>query len=223
MTTKEIFLTALVGLMIGVILVHYEDFIEALRYNDSPPEPPFVSLTPNVDTTAPLPPIVTPPPETAENQANPILTQLKALVILEAAVTVSFWLESPDKKHFSTQDRVTLYYQIKETAFANGNQEEFYFTFFNISPTDKLLILLTNKAIKANKIYALPTPQTDWQPEQFSRKDQRLRLEAGKEYFKAIVTTEPITSWLKFLATDIADQSQREKLLGAKELWINVD
>jgi hypothetical protein len=222
MTTKEFLLTALVALIIGIVLVHYEDFIEALQYNDSPPEPPSVSLTPSVDTTAPSPPLVT-PPETTKNQPNPVLTQLKTLAILEAAVTVSFWLESPDKKHFSTQDRVTLYYRIEKTAFANRNQEEFYFTFFNISPTGKLFIALTNKAIKANKLYALPTPQTEWQPEQFSRKDQRLRLEAGKEYFKAVVTSEPISSWLKFLATDIAEQSQREMLLGAAELWINVD
>jgi DNA gyrase/topoisomerase IV subunit A len=223
MTTKEFLLTAIVALIIGIILVHYEDFINALRDNDSAPEPPLVSLTPSVDTTAPSPPIVTPPPKITKKQPNLILTQLKTLVIHEAAVTVSFWLESPDKKHFSTQDRVTLYYQIKETAFANRNQEEFYFTLFNISPTDKLFIVLTNKTIKAKKIYALPTHQTEWQPEQFSKKDQRLRLEAGKEYFKAIVTTEPISSWLKFLATDIAEQSQRKKLLGAKALWINVD
>ncbi|RKZ70299.1 MAG: hypothetical protein DRR19_33455 [Candidatus Parabeggiatoa sp. nov. 1] len=224
MTTKEIVFTSIVALIIGIILVHYEDFINTPpQSNDLPPQPPSVSPTPNVDETTPLPSIVTPPPETVTNQPNPIITQLKELLIPEAAVTVAFWLDAPDKTQFSTQHRVTLYYQIKESAFANGNQREFYFTLFNISPTGKLSILLTNEAIEANKLYALPKPRTDWQPEQFSRQDKRLRLEAGREYFKAIVTTEPIASWLKLLATDMMEQLQRDKLLGTKEMWINVD
>jgi hypothetical protein len=232
MTVKEIVFTSIVALIIGILLIHYENFIDALKGNDSQPtvptnplpplQPPSVSLPPKVGETTPLPSTVTPPPETVANQPNPIFTQLKGLVIPDATVTVAIWLDAPDKTQFSTQDRVTLYYQIKESAVANRNEGEFYFTLFNISSTGKLSILLTNEAIEADKLYALPKLQADWQPGQFSRQDKRLHLEAGNEYFKAIVTAEPMTSWLKFLATDVQDKLQREKLLGTKEMWINV-
>jgi len=216
MTKTEILLTSVAALIIGIIIVHYEDSVEAQRQaGDSAPESVSVSSPPPVGTL-----VVTPITETAKT--NPVLTQLKQLVVSETAVTVAFWLEAPNKKQFSTEDRVTLYYQIEEDVlFANPG--EFYLTLFNISPAGKLSILLMNESVNANQLYTLPTRQPDWQPEQVSITDQRLRLEAGNEYFKAIVTTEPIASWLKFLATDITVPSQRDKLLAAQEMWINVN
>jgi hypothetical protein len=249
MSFKEILITAIVALIIGIFLVHYEDSI----VNESPPpemvqidtfplsQPPQVSQTPDatkatttsrpisppqpispapgVEEISPVPPIAAKPPKT-EKEAF-VITQLKELQILNAPIAVTFWLDVQGKTQFSTDDKLTLYYQIAD-AETLVNEGTFYFTLFNISPRGKLAILLNNEKVEIGKRYSLPKSQQEWQTGQISRKDNRLRLEAGREYFKAIVTNTPITSWLKFLATDTKNKLQRQKLLGAKKLWIKV-
>jgi hypothetical protein len=288
MTFKEILITTILALAIGVLLIHYEDLVDRFRGDDSEPldtvqtdpssspQPSLVSTPSPVEKTAPsrpttevtatsspisaspvstMPPVeeipTVTPPKTEENE--PIITQLKGLYIFDAPVKVKFWLNALGKTQFSSDEELTLYYQIAQPSFlkkeilplsflakeilpyssvpkeilpfspvVKENKEEkgeFYFTLFNISPTGELSILLENKKIEAGKRYSLPESQ-----QQISiKKELRLRLKTGREYFKAIVTAEPITSWLKFLETDVKDKSQRQKLLGAKKLWVKVD
>ncbi|MDM8558253.1 hypothetical protein [Candidatus Parabeggiatoa sp. HSG14] len=241
MSFKEILLTAIVALIIGIFLVHYENLMddespssETVQIDTFPlSQPPQVPQTPSAtEATATLRPIspapdeeispvptVVKPPKT--EKVSPIITQLKELQIFNASIAVTFWLDVQGKTQFSTNDKLTLYYQIAD-AETLVNEGAFYFTLFNISPKGKLAILINNEKVEIGKRYSLPKSQQEWQTGQISRKDKRLRLEAGREYFKAIVTNTPITSWLKFLATDTKNKLQRQKLLSAKKLWIKV-
>ncbi|MEK8019967.1 MAG: hypothetical protein VSS75_024100 [Candidatus Parabeggiatoa sp.] len=58
-----------------------------------------------------------------------------------------------------------------------------------------------------------------WQTEQIYRREKRLRLESGREYFKAVISTSPIT-WTTFFNADSTIELQT--LLGIKVLQIDV-
>ncbi|OQY48181.1 MAG: hypothetical protein DRR08_26585 [Candidatus Parabeggiatoa sp. nov. 2] len=131
-----------------------------------------------------------------------------------ASVTVRFWLNSPDQTQFSTHDRVIFYYQIN-----SPRHHRLYFTLFNVSPAGKWAILLNNEAIEAGQLYSLPKTRQDWRPGQLFRRDRRLRLEAGREHFKAIVTSAPI-AWTR-LAAEKADRLPQ--FLGTAELTVEVN
>ena len=201
MNTKEILLTSIIALTIGIILVHYEDFIDT---DDNDSQPQQIAN-------------VSPPPQTAPSVEEPpkdSVTQLKALQISNAPIVVTFWFNIPGKTQFSRHDKLTLYYKIK------GLNTASYFTLFNVSPNGKLSIVLNNEPIEVGKLYSLPKAQPDWLPNQFSKQDTRLRLEVGGEYFKAIVTVEPI-AWLEFLAADAT--KELPQILGIQELEVEVN
>ncbi|MDM8559735.1 hypothetical protein [Candidatus Parabeggiatoa sp. HSG14] len=288
MTFKEILLTSILALAIGVLLIHYEDLVDTFRGDESPPDTaqtessassqtspqplmeetaplnqvtqsvtkttvtshsiPAISSTPVEEKVSAASPAVAKPPK--ENE--PLITQLKGLHVFNAPIKVAFWLNAQGKTQFDANDELTLYYQIvqpfsliekilpyspvakeifpyspvakKMLPFSpvinedKENKTNFYFTLFNISPIGELSILIENEKIIAGKLYALSKGQQNGQISQ-----KNLRLKTGREYFKAIVTTEPIISWLEFLATDVKEKLQRQKLLGAKKLWVKVD
>lgn len=224
MTIKEILIAFLLALLTGILIVHYEKFIDALQDNDaqsSETKPTNVSISPQPPPIAPplLSAPIAKPPTTMTD--NPVVTHLKKLQIPNALLTVQFWLDTPGKTQFSTDDRLTLYYKVSPlTEVSSSPVENVYFSLFNVAPTSKLSILLENEEIEIGQLYSLPKPPTNKQVQPILQQDKRLGLEPGYEYFKAIVTFQPITSWLKFLATDT--NAELERVLGTKELSVTV-
>jgi hypothetical protein len=208
MNTQEILITSVIALVIsiiaGIITVHYEKFLDT-DDNDSLRQ----TVPPPPQTTALPAPSVKEPPKDS-------VTQLKTLQISNAPVRVTFWLDAPGKTQFSRHDKLTLYYKI------NGLNTAAYLTLFNVSPNGKLSIVLNNEPIEVGKLYSLPKAQPDdWLPNQIFKKYTRLRLEAGREYFKAIVTVEP-NAWLEFFKEAEATK-ELPQILGIKELEVNVN
>jgi hypothetical protein len=146
---------------------------------------------------------------TIRNQDEP-----KPVPPAASAVTVTFWLNSPGKTQFSTHDLVIFYYQVN-----SPKHHRLYFTLFNVSPSGKWLILLNNEAIEAGQLYSMPKTRYDWRPGEILRRDRRLRLEAGREHFKAIVTSAPV-AWTR-LAAETAERLPQ--FLGTTELTVDVD
>jgi len=134
-------------------------------------------------------------------------------------VTITFWLDAPGKTHFSSEEKVTLYYKINDLA----ENSPAYFSLFNISPSDTVSVLLNNVPVEPGRIYALPKLQTTWAPGEIVRMTSRLALQSGREYFKALVTTIPIDSWPAFLGVTTKSRFQRVILLGSQALTVEVD
>jgi len=134
-------------------------------------------------------------------------------------VTITFWLDAPGKTHFSSSEKVTIYYKINDLA----ENSPAYFSLFNISPSDTVSVLLNNVPVEPGRIYALPKLQTTWAPGEIVRMTSRLVLQSGREYFKALVTTIPIDSWPAFLGVTTKSRFQRVILLGSQALTVEVD
>jgi serine/threonine protein kinase len=107
----------------------------------------------------------------------------------DTPLTVTFWLDSPGKTDFNTGDEVTLYYQFSTTVEQFSNA---YFSLFRVSSSDKWALILDNEKVEADKRYSLPKGEQVLEPGQNVGMDARLRLSAGEQNFKAIVTSEPI-------------------------------
>ncbi len=196
MTLKEIIITSIIAsilaLITGIILVHYEKRIDASQDTAQP-----------VVLTAPSSPQPSTPVPKLPITDHPLITRLKALEIPNPTITVALWFNNPEQTQFSTAEKLTLYYKINEIAPTSPCARECYFTLFNLSPSNKLSILLKNEPIQVDNI-----------------EEKRLRLEAGREYFKAIITSQPITSWLSFLNSDITEPSQHKTLLATYQLSV---
>ncbi|KHD09119.2 hypothetical protein PN36_22910 [Candidatus Thiomargarita nelsonii] len=156
-------------------------------------------------------------------QADDASSQLKQLPTPDL-VTVSFWLEVPGKTHFSSEEKVRLYYKIKINDLAENSPV--YFSLINISPSGTMSVLLNNVPVEPGRIYALPKLQTTWASGEMVKMTSRLDLQSGREYFKALVTTTPINSWPEFLGVTTETNKrglQRVILLGSQALTVEVD
>jgi hypothetical protein len=117
-----------------------------------------------------------------------------------------------NKIHLTLEDEITLYYKFNDNTDSKGD-----FSLFNVSPKGRLSVQLNNKLIQSNRIGSLPKSQIDWQPGQLMTMDTRISLEQGTEYFKAIVTSEPIT-----LETSMIKALQNMTFWGTSELTVFV-
>ncbi len=132
-----------------------------------------------------------------------IVRQLATLENLAAPFAVDLWIDEPGKIQFSTSDRVTLYYRV------NGlpKGEKAYLTLLNVAPDGTVAILYPQKQdfapgigtklyfnaeVETGKVYSIPKTRQALKSGQNVAMDLRLRLEAGQEYFKAVVTSEPV-------------------------------
>lgn len=134
--------------------------------------------------------------------------------------TVNFWIDAPGKTVFYQEDRVTLFYKV--TGFRK--EKPLYFTLLHISDQGVVspLLPLSQKKIHANQEYTLPEqlPAGDAVPFK-PIETHRLTLNTvGKEYFKAIVTLEPI-AWEELLKR-IQEKVQPVSLWATNELQIEV-
>jgi hypothetical protein len=113
------------------------------------------------------------------------------------------WIDEPGKTRFTTDDRVTLYYRVNRLP---GNRNA-WLTLVNVAPDGAVSILYPQKAdfyegpgqkrflnapVEAGKVHAIPKKQNILLPGQNVAIDLRIRLARGQEYFKAIVTSEPV-------------------------------
>jgi len=177
-------------IIVGIILYHYPDLI-----GEPISEPEEIVI----------------PADIAE--------QLKQLHNPKMAVKVILWLNQPNQTEFTTTENVTLYYKISDLP----ENTPAYLSLFNISPVGELSTLLLNRPIEAGEIYTLPDAQIPVQPGTAISElviTQQLSLEAGQEYFKAIVTSEPIVE--QTLLTTMTEALQTVKFWGTAELMVKV-
>ncbi len=200
MTTKEILIAAFVALVTGILIVHYTVWLESSQDEEAQP-----STVSTVEDSRPT-------PSEPTTELNDMIEQVKQLHHPNAPITVTFWLNVPGKIHFTLDDEITLYYKFNDNTDSKG-----YFSLFNVSPKGSLSVQLNNKPIQSNRIDSLPKSQIDWQPGQLMTMDTRISLEPGTEYFKAIVTSEPIT-----LEVDMTKVLQNMTFWGTSELTVFV-
>jgi len=134
--------------------------------------------------------------------------------------TAHFWIDAPGKTVFHQNDRVTLFYKV--TGFRKN--PPLCFTLLHISDQGVVspLLPLSQKEIHANQEYTLPEqlPAGDAVPFK-PIETHRLTLNTvGKEYFKAIVTSECI-GWEELLKR-IQEKVQPVSLWATSELTVDV-
>jgi len=259
---RDFLIVSISSLVIGIILIHYEDIVthrnsqapeKTPEHTSSPPEPQHLSRTEEIGSSSPsgsnlagnqepivqdtvVPPkIVTPPPPSSlpsqpifstdkpspqpatistfsDNPpvADDLVAQLKRLHNPYAPVTVNLWFDERGKTHFSSRHKVIINYEI------NGLKKgtPVYLTLLNVSPAEKLSMLFS-EPVEAGKVYG------SWQTGQYATTVKQTYLEAGQEYFKAIVTSEPI-DWKAFIAA-AAKEKPRMTFWGTEELTVVVD
>ena len=154
---------------------------------------------------------------------NLIPTKLKELDILNTPVSVTFWLNSPGQKQFTSSDRINLNYTIKGIS----HNKPVYLSLFNISPQGKLSLLIENQQVNDEKQYSFPKSSASSASSTsftssaldflLNQKTKQIRLEIGEEYFKAIVSTTPI-QWESFFRED----TPHTALLAIKVLKVEV-
>ncbi|MDM8517451.1 caspase family protein [Desulfobacterales bacterium HSG16] len=131
-----------------------------------------------------------------------IVRELAMMENPKTPFSVEMWIDSPGKQQFSTKDRVTLYYRVNQLP---GNRNAF-FTLINVAPDGFVSILYPGKSdfytgpgdkqfinapVEPGKIHSIPKKQP-LSSEQNVVVDLRIRLAEGQEYFKGIVTSEPV-------------------------------
>ncbi|MEK8020082.1 MAG: hypothetical protein VSS75_024680 [Candidatus Parabeggiatoa sp.] len=150
---------------------------------------------------------------TSSNKPKSIIKQIKWLVPRQSQGQLTLWLKAQTFSQVSTQDEVKIQYKISQL------RQPVYLSLFNISPQGKWAILINNEKTEIGQTYSFPKTPMAWQTEQIYRREKRLRLESGREYFKAVISTKPI-SWTTFFNADSTIELQT--LLGIKVLQIDV-
>jgi len=178
-------------LVVGIILIIFEAWFDE---KSTSPEP------------LPKPPVTIP---------TDIVAQVKSLQNPAASFSVAMWINNiPNVTEFTTEDDIVLHYKVGDFP----PEKTAYLTLFNISPTGNLSQLLFNKTVKNEQIYSLPESQTAIEADAPLVVMPKLSLEIGQEYFKAIVTNEPI-DWEEFIA---ANGEISANIWGTVELMVKV-
>jgi hypothetical protein len=159
------------------------------------------------DLDAFVPPQIIQPSEcqTDDNLVN----QLKCLHNPQTPFTISLWLDQPGQKLFNRYQKVTIGYQVN--GLKTGTSA--YLTLLNISPSGQLTKIFS-EPIEMGKVYGQLTEQSN------VASVKQINLEVGQEYFKAIVTSEPIV-WEEFIKAAI-NREPPVKFWGTVELKVNV-
>lgn len=131
-----------------------------------------------------------------------IVRELASLENPTAPFMVDLWIDEPEKFRFSTRDRVTLYYRINRLP---GNRPA-YLTLVNVAPDGTISILYPQKSdfytgpgdkrflnapVIPGQVQSIPKTRIAAGSSAVSV-DARIRLAEGREYFKAIITSEPV-------------------------------
>lgn len=168
-----------------------------------------LDVPPQVKKVIPQLPKIVQPSKCKTAKSDDLVIQLKCLHNPNAPFTVSLWLDERGKKHFSRYKKVTIGYQIN--GLKKGTQV--YLTLLNVSPGGHLAMIFS-EPVEVGKIYGQLTGQSS------VATVKQIDLEAGQEYFKAIVTTEPI-DWEVFIKA-VANGKSSVKFWGTVELMVKV-
>jgi hypothetical protein len=166
-----------------------------------------IVVPPSKPVTPPFPPPPVQPSE-CETAESDIVAQLKCLRNPHAQFSVSLWLDKRGKKQFNSHQKVTIGYQV------NGLKKGTiaYFTLLNVSPSGQLAMIFS-EPVEVEKAYGQLIGQSS------VATVKQINLEAGQEYFKAIVTSEPI-NWEVFIKA--ANGKPSVKFWGTVELMVKV-
>jgi len=164
-------------------------------------------VPPQVEKIIPQP-VKTVQPSKCENAKSPV-AQLKCLRNPHAQFSVSLWLDKRGKKQFNSHQKVTIGYQIN--GLKTGTIA--YFTLLNVSPNGHLAMIFS-EPVEVGKIYGQLTGQSS------VATVKQINLEVGQEYFKAMVTSEPI-DWEIFIK-EAANGKPPVKFWGTVELMVKV-
>jgi hypothetical protein len=211
---KKGLLWILSAIVLAIISILIEKFIDNWWNSEPTPPPPKPSVSNNNRPSSELP---KPSDQTQKphrvtdcNNIPPedIITQLKCLKNPQAPFTISLWLDERGKKHFTRDQKATFGYEI------NGLKPgtRVYFTLLNISPSGQLSLIL-DEIIEAEKTYGQLTEQLN------VAIVKQIQLEAGQEYFKAIGTLNPI-NWQTIIKAATKPPATR---WGTVELTVTVD
>ncbi|MEN8221207.1 MAG: hypothetical protein ABFS56_33630 [Pseudomonadota bacterium] len=102
----------------------------------------------------------------------------------KSTIMLSFWLDSIGKTQFNRNQAVVCYYKVDGTT----NQPLFFSLFNRTSNNDTWLPMLKNEPIEIGKLYSFPPPLST---SENVTQGNKLYLETGTEYFKAIVSAKP--------------------------------
>jgi len=102
----------------------------------------------------------------------------------KSSVMLSFWLDSVGQTQFNRGQAVICYYKVD----AAINQPLFFSLFNRSSSSDIWSPVLEYEPIEVGKLYSFPPPLSS---SQFVTQGNELRLEAGSEYFQAVVSAKP--------------------------------
>ncbi len=120
-------------------------------------------------------------------KADSPAAQIKCLDNPKAPFAISLWLDKPGKKRFKHRKKVKFGYQV------NGLKKgkAVYLTLLNISPTGQISMLFS-ESIEAGKTYGNLKKGNKGNKGKNTTSVKEIKLKKGQEYFKAIVTFEPI-------------------------------
>jgi hypothetical protein len=131
---------------------------------------------------------------------------VRELATLENPATpfaVEIWIDEPGKTEFVAESPVTLYFNVH----GPPKGAKVYLTLINVSPAGTISLLYpkrsdfspipgaklyANAEVTPGKVHSIPRRGTDLPPGHSIGVDATVRLEPGQEYFKAIVTSEPV-------------------------------
>jgi len=129
---------------------------------------------------------------------------VRELAVLEnpgAPFVTELWIDEPGKTVFKSEDKITLYYKVN--GLPKGKTA--YLTLLNVAPDGSVSILypqkqdfyqgsgeklFLNAGVETGKTYSIPKSRNELKAN--VGVDVRIRLAQGQEYFKAVVTSEPI-------------------------------
>ena len=125
--------------------------------------------------------------------------QLQQLENPLAPFSVELWLDKVGKTDFQTQQKVTLFYRVKQLP----ENKTAYLTLLNLAPDGRLSILYPsgetstdqfNTQVQSQRLHSLPKSADQLATNQAFLIDQRLQLASGREQFIAIVS-HPAIQW----------------------------
>gem|GEM_PF-4803166 len=131
---------------------------------------------------------------------------------------VVFWIDEEGKTQFKQNDRITIYYKV----VSKFEDALLYVNLVNISAADNMQPLIQSVPICANHFYSVPTLRDVGCPENMAKVEKRVTLQhQGKEYFKLIVTSEPI-KW-KTMLEDLRKKTFQLESWATAELKVTVE
>ncbi|MEN8220981.1 MAG: hypothetical protein ABFS56_32440 [Pseudomonadota bacterium] len=149
-------------------------------------------------------------PDNKPAKINDIVSQLKRLHNPDGTITIDLWFDERRKTRFISGEPINIYYEIK--GLNKGSSA--YLTLLNVSPAGKLSQIF-REYVEVDKEYGRLQAQEN------VTTVKQIALERGQEYFKAIVTSEPI-EWKAFIAAATKGKPG-VTFWGTKELIVDVE